>query len=309
MKKYQWMNTTVYHISKFSAWSVLIIFLGFFYFFLKSSFPAIHEYGWQFFINHEWNPSLLQFGALGAIKGTLITSLIALIIAIPVSFGITIFILKIAPLPMRKSLRIAIDLLAGIPSIIYGMWGLYACAPFIGTYVQPLMKSYFGNLPWFGHLFCDNFMGIGLFTAGVVLSIMIIPFITSIMQDVFEMVPNILLESVLSLGATTWEAIWYVIVPYGRIGFIGGIMLGLGRALGETMAVSFVIGNAHTMTTTLFGPANSITSSIANEFSESTEALYSSALIELGLFLFVLTGIVVFFSNLLLKYIKQEHGH
>jgi phosphate transport system permease protein len=234
---------------------------------------------------------------------------IALVIAIPVSFGITIFILKIAPVSMRKSLRIAIDLLAGIPSIIYGMWGLYACAPFIGTYVQPIMKSYFVNLPWFGHLFCDNFMGIGLFTAGVVLGIMIIPFITSIMQDVFEMVPNILLESVLSLGATTWEAIWYVIIPYGRIGFIGGIMLGLGRALGETMAVSFVIGNAHTMTTTLFGPANSITSSIANEFTEATEVLYSSALIELGLFLFVLTGVVVFLSNVLLKYIKREHGY
>ena len=261
----------------------------------------MQAYGWDFFAHDEWNPVLLHFGALGAIKGTLITSLIALAIAVPVSFGITIFILNIAPVSMRKTLRITIDLLAGIPSIIYGMWGLSACAPLIGHYIQPFMKHYFGNLPWMGHLFCDNAMGIGLFTAGVVLGIMIIPFITSMMQDVFEMVPHILIESVLSLGATTWEAIWYVIVPYGRIGFIGGIMLGLGRALGETMAVSFVIGNAHTLTSTLFGPASSITSSIANEFTEATETLYSSALLELGLFLFILTGLVVLLSNLLLK--------
>jgi phosphate transport system permease protein len=301
MKKYRWINIGMYWVSKLSALFVIIFFLGFFYFFLKTSMPAIQAFGWGFFGSHEWNPVLLHFGALGAIKGTLITSCIALIIAIPVSFGITIFILNVAPRSMRKSLRITIDLLAGIPSIIYGMWGLSACAPLVGAYVQPFMKHYFGYLPWIGHLFCDNSMGIGLFTAGLVLSIMIIPFITSIMQDVFEMVPHILLESVLSLGATTWEAIWYVIIPYGRIGIVGGVMLGLGRALGETMAVSFVIGNAHTLTSTLFSPASSITSSIANEFPEATELLYSSALIELGLFLFTLTGVVVLLSNLLLK--------
>lgn len=308
MKKVEIMNGMIKTLSRASVLIVIALFMGIFYFLIKNSQLSIHTFGLQFIHNQEWNPVLKIFGALGAIKGTLITSLIALLIAVPTSFGITMFILKVAPHSIQKALRISIDLLAGIPSIIYGMWGLYVFSPFVGQYIQPWMMHFFGDLPWIGHCFAGENYGMGLFTAGMVLGIMIIPFITSIMHDIFELVPNILVESVLSLGATTWESIWHVIIPYGRIGFAGGVMLGLGRAIGETMAVSFVIGNAHTMTTALFAPANSMTSSIANEFTEATYELYSSALVELGLILFVITAIVVFLSNFLLKLTKNQHG-
>jgi phosphate transport system permease protein len=308
MKKYRVMNGLIYFVSKMSVIFVICIFFGMFYFLIKNSLPSIHTFGFKFLFNNDWNPVLQSFGAIGAIKGTLITSFIALSLAVPVSFGITVFILKIAPTSIQKTLRISIDLLAGVPSIIYGMWGLYAFSPLVGHYIQPWLMRNFGDFPWIGHWFLGEPYGIGLFNAGIILGIMIIPFITSIMHDVFELVPDILLESVLSIGSTTWESIWHIILPYGRIGFVGGVMLGLGRALGETMAVSFVIGNAHTMTTVLFAPANSMTSSIANEFTEATHQLYNSALVELGLILFIITGVVVFLSNMLLKITKNQHG-
>lgn len=291
----------LYYLAVSSAMSVILIFLGIFYCLVEGSIPALKEFGLRFIYDTQWNPVLSQFSALGSIKGTLITSLIALTIAIPISFGITVFILKIAPKGMRKWLRVGVDLLAGIPSIIYGMWGLFSFAPFVGTYIQPGFTRLFHSVPFISSLFEGPQIGIGLFTAGLVLGIMVIPFIASIMHDVFELVPPILEESSYALGATTWETIWNVTLPYGKVGFIGGIMLGLGRALGETMAVAFVIGNAHTITTALFAPANSITSTLANEFTEASSEIYTSALIELGLLLFLVTTIVVSLSALLLQ--------
>jgi phosphate transport system permease protein len=273
-------------------------FLGIFITLFFKSLPTIHRFGLNFIFTRGWNPVTSEFGALGCIIGTLTSSLLALIIAIPTSFGIVVFIKKLAPFKLQKSLRMMIDLLAGIPSIIFGMWGLFALAPIIGNSIQPWLSKHF---TWFP-LFDGAPFGIGLFTAGIVLSIMIIPYIASVIYDVFEMVPNILQESAYALGSTTWETLIHIIIPYGRTGIIGGIMLGLGRALGETMAVSFVIGNAHTLTTTLFSPSNSITSTLANEFNEAHGDIYTSSLMEIGLFLFLITTGVVFLSQLLIRF-------
>lgn len=290
----------VFYLSMSCAISVLLIFAGIFYYLVKGSIPAFHAFGFHFFLSTQWDPVRQLFGAAGAIQGTLITSFIALLVGVPVSFGITIFTLKIAPFCIRKYLRVAIDVLAGVPSIIYGMWGLFALAPFIGSDVQTFLKSIGGET-----LFGGSPIGIGLFTAGLVLGVMIIPFISSIMYDVFETIPGILQESAYALGATTWETIRYVMLPYAGTGLTGGIMLGFGRALGETMAVTFVIGNAHTMATTLFMPSSSVTSTLANEFSEATNKLFLSALTELGLCLFVVTSIVIFLSRMLLRFIHK----
>lgn len=298
-----------YYLTQFSAVLVITIFAGILACLIYGSIPAIKAFGLHFLFDNSWNPVLVKFGASNAIAGTLISSAIALVLAVPVSFGVTVFILKIAPRRSRKYLRIAIDLLAGIPSIIYGIWGLFVLAPLIAQYIQPIFLFLFGNIPWLASYFSGPAIGMGLFTAGVVLGIMIIPFIASIMYEVFELVPNMLQESSYALGATTWETIWKVIVPYGRIGFIGGIMLGLGRALGETMAVAFVIGNAHTITVTLFSPANSMTSSLANEFTEATGPIYTSALVELALFLFLLTSTIIFLSRLLLRFLPKMHAN
>lgn len=295
------IDSSVFYLSMSCALSVLLIFAGIFYFLFVGSIPAFHAFGFQFLFNASWDPVREIFGGAGAIQGTLVTSFIALLIGVPISFGITIFTLKIAHFRIRKFLRVAVDVLAGIPSIIYGMWGLFALAPFIGTYVQPLLK----NIGILGPLFGGPQIGIGLFTAGIVLGIMIIPFISSIMHDVFETIPDILQESAFALGATTWETIRYVMLPYAGKGFIGGIMLGLGRALGETMAVTFVIGNAHTITTTLFMPSSSVTSTLANEFSEASSPIFLAALAELGLCLFVVTSIVIFLSRMLLRFIHK----
>jgi phosphate transport system permease protein len=297
----------LYSLALSSASSVILIFLGIFYCLVEGSLPAFKEFGFRFLYDTRWDPVLSQFSAVSSIKGTLISSFIALTIAIPISFGITVFILKIAPKGMRKSLQVGVDLLAGIPSIIYGMWGLFSFAPFVGAYIQPVIARLSDSVPFIGSFFEGPQIGIGLFTAGLVLGIMVIPFIASIMHDVFELVPHILEESSYALGATTWETIWNVTLPYGRVGLIGGIMLGLGRALGETMAVAFVIGNAHTMTTTLFSPANSITSTLANEFTEASSQMYTSALIELGLLLFLVTTIVVSLSALLLQWMYRRN--
>jgi phosphate transport system permease protein len=291
-----------YAISWFSCVLVIFIFLGVLLSLLKGSWLAIKTFGFQFLWNDCWNPVKQMFGALGVLKGTVITSLIALVFAVPLSFALTIFTLRILPKSLRNSFRIAIDLLAGIPSIIYGMWGLFFLVPIIGTYIQPCLAHLF---PHHG-FFAGPPLGIGLFSAGIVLGLMIIPFITSIMQDVIELVPPLYWESVFALGATTWEAIRYIIIPFGRTGLIGGIMLGLGRALGETMAVAFIVGNAHTITHSLFVPASTITSTLANEFNEASNPLYSSVLVELGLNLFILTGFIVLISNQLLKVAKKK---
>ena len=249
-----------------------------------------------------------DFGALVPIYGTLVTSVIALGIAIPVSFGISLFLTELSPVWLRRPLGTAVEMLAAIPSIIYGMWGLFVFAPLFQQYVQPIFSSTLGNIPGIKILFSGPPMGIGMLTAGIILAVMVIPFITAVMRDVFELVPPMLKESAYGLGSTTWEVVWRVVLPYTKVGVIGGVMLGLGRALGETMAVTFVIGNAHQLSASLFAPGNSIASALANEFTEAVGDLYTSALIELGLILFVITTIVLALSKLLLMQLAKGEG-
>lgn len=270
--------------------------------------PAIHAFGFGFLTSSEWDPVNDQYGALIPIIGTLVTSSIALIIAIPVSFGIAIFLTELSPRILRRPLGIAIELLAGIPSIIYGMWGLFVFAPLFADYVEPWLNQHVAPLPYIGPFFSGPPMGIGILTASIILSIMVIPFITSVMRDVFDVVPTLLKESAYGLGATTWEVMWNVILPYTKVGVVGGIMLGLGRALGETMAVTFVIGNAHELTRSLLMPGNSISSALANEFTEAVGELYTSSLIELGLILFFITFVVLSIARYMLYKLGQREG-
>ncbi|MDD2885704.1 MAG: phosphate ABC transporter permease PstC [Dechloromonas sp.] len=274
-----------------------------------SAMPSIKEFGFGFLFSSEWNPPAERFGALVPMYGTVVTSVIALVIALPISFGIALFLTELSPAWLRRPLGIAIELLAGIPSIVYGIWGLLVFAPIFGQYVQPLIGGTLGQLPIIGGLFSGPSLGIGILAAGIILAIMIIPFITSVMRDVFELVPPMLKESCYGLGGTTWEVVWKVVLPYTRVGVIGGVMLGLGRALGETMAVTFVIGNASLLSNfSLFLPGNSITSALANEFAEASPGLYTSALVELGLILFLITFIVLSFSKLLLLSLEKQSG-
>lgn len=272
------------------------------------AWPALKAFGFGFLVSAEWNPVTDEFGALVPIFGTLATSAIALAVGVPVSFGIALFLTELSPLWLRRPLGIAVELLAGIPSIIYGMWGLFVLAPVLQETVQPWLIEHLGDLPAIGFLFQGAPMGIGILTAGIILAIMVIPFIASVMRDVFEVVPPLLKESAYGLGATTWEVVRHVVLPYTKIGVVGGIMLGLGRALGETMAVTFVIGNAHQFTTSLMMPGNSIASAIANEFTEATSDLHVAALIELGLILFFITVIVLALSKLLLLQLARAEG-
>ncbi len=273
------------------------------------SWESIQSFGLGFIWSSEWNPPQERFGALIPIYGTLVTSLIALCIAVPVSFGIALFLTELSPGWLRRPLGIAIELLAAVPSIVYGMWGLMVFAPFFGQYIQPLLSDTLGMVPVIGALFEGAPLGIGILTAGIILAIMIIPFIASVMRDVFAVTPAMLKESAYGLGSTTWEVIWNVVLPYTRVGVIGGIMLGLGRALGETMAVTFVIGNTNFLNSiSLYEPGNSITSTLANEFGEATPGIYTSALIELGLILFLITLAVLVFSKLLLLRLSKQEG-
>jgi len=273
------------------------------------SWPAIRRFGLGFLWSGEWNPPMEQFGALIPIYGTLVTSLIALVIAVPVSFGIALFLTELAPPWLKRPLGIAIELLAGIPSIVYGMWGLLVFAPVFSKYVQPLMADTLGRLPVFGELFSGAPLGIGILSAGIVLAIMTIPFIASVMRDVFDVTPAMLKESAYGVGATTWEVVWNVVLPYTKVGVIGGIMLGLGRALGETMAVTFLIGNMNFFNgVSLFLPGNSIASALANEFAEAESPIYTASLIELGLILFFITFIVLSLSKLLLSRLSRQEG-
>ena len=269
---------------------------------------SLEKFGVGFLFNANWDPVKEDFGAVVPIYGTLVTSAIAMAIGIPVSFGIAMFLTELSPVWLRRPLGTAIEMLAAIPSIIYGMWGLFVFAPLFQEYLQPMLISTLGNVPVLGGLFSGAAMGIGMMTAGLILSIMVIPFITAVMRDVFELVPPMLRESAYALGSTTWEVMWRVVLPYTKVGVIGGIMLGLGRALGETMAVTFVIGNAHRLSTSLFAPGNSIASALANEFTEAVGDLYTSALIELGLILFLITTIVLACSKLLLMQLGKREG-
>jgi phosphate transport system permease protein len=270
--------------------------------------PAFQKFGLGFFFTNVWNPVKLEFGALAPIYGTLVTSAIALLIGVPVSFGIALFLTEMCPVVLKRPLGTAVELLAAIPSIIYGMWGLFVFAPIFGDYIQPALTRVFGNLWILGPLFRGAPNGIGVLSAGIILSVMVIPFIASVMRDVFEIVPPVLKESAYGIGATTWEVVWNVVFPYTRVGVIGGIMLGLGRALGETMAVTFVIGNAYRISASLFEPGNSIASALANEFNEAADPVHRASLIALGLVLFLLTFIVLACSRLLLAQLAKGEG-
>ncbi|MDG1074997.1 MAG: phosphate ABC transporter permease subunit PstC [Methylophilaceae bacterium] len=292
----------------FFAALVLILLVGIIISLFIGSWPALKTFGLPFFASAEWNPVTEEYGALVPIYGTLATSVVAMVIAVPVSFGIALFITEIAPVWLKRPIGVAIELLAGIPSIIYGMWGLFVFAPLFADYVQPWINDHLGEIPLVGLLFQGPPMGIGMLTAGFILAIMVIPFTCSVMRDVFEVVPPMLKESAYSLGSTKWEVVWNVILPYTKTGVIGGVMLGLGRALGETMAVTFVIGNSHEIFASLMMPGNTISSAIANEFAEAVGGLYTSSLIALGLTLFIITFIVLALSKLLLLRLSKNEG-
>lgn len=270
---------------------------------------AFSEFGWGFLVSTEWDPVRERYGALVAIYGTLVTTAIAMIIAVPVSFGIALFLTEVAPAWIRQPLGSAIELLAGIPSIIYGMWGLFVLAPLLGNHVYPWVDEHLGPWPVLGALFRGPPLGIGMLTAGIVLAIMVIPFISSVMREVFLTVPTRLKESAYALGSTTTEVVWDIVLPYTRSAVIGGIFLGMGRALGETMAVTFVLGNAHRISASLLEPGNSIAASIANEFAEATTPMYQSALLALGFLLFVVTFIVLSIAKLMLMQLKKREGN
>ena len=272
------------------------------------AWPALEHFGPGFITRVEWDPVNDEYGALIAIAGTLITSLLALLIAFPVSFGIALFLTEICPTWLKRPLGTAVELLAGVPSIIYGMWGLFIFAPFFADHVQPLLQNTLGEVPVIGALFQGPMMGIGMLTAGIILSIMIIPFIAAVMRDVFDTCPAVLKESAYALGCTRWEVMRKVVLPYTRIGVVGGVMLGLGRALGETMAITFVIGNAHKLSWSLFAAGNSIASTLANEFAEAETGLHMSSLFALGLILFVITFIVLAAAKLMLARLEKGEG-
>lgn len=303
-----WGDRTFRWMTQFFALAVLLVLAAILATLAWAAWPAFRHFGWGFLFSTEWNPVTLRFGALSPMVGTLVTSMIAMLIGIPISFGIALFLTEIAPAWLRRPVGTAIELLAAIPSIIYGMWGLFVFAPFFTDYIQPLMTETLGNLPGIGPLFQGPPIGISVFNAGFILAIMVIPFIAAITRDVFEVVPRTLKESAYAMGLTRWEVIWRVVLPFTKVGVIGGIMLGLGRALGETMAVTFVIGNSHALHLSLFMPGNTISSTLANEFTEADGELYTSSLIALGFLLFVITMIVLSFARLLLMRLERTQG-
>jgi phosphate transport system permease protein len=298
-----WMDAAFERLTRFFAllvFSLLAAIIG--------SRVTLEKFGLGFLTNVAWDPVKDDFGAVVPIYGTLVTSLIAMLIGIPVSFGIALFLTELSPAWLKRPLGTAIELLAAIPSIIYGMWGLFVFVPLFQAHLQPKLVDSLGAIPGIGALFEGPPLGIGMLTAGLILSIMVIPFITAVMRDVFELVPPLLKESAYGLGSTTWEVVWRVVLPYTKVGVVGGIMLGLGRALGETMAVTFVIGNAHQLAISLMAPGNSIASALANEFTEAVGDVYFSALIELGLILFLITTVVLALSKLLLLRLARQEG-
>ncbi len=291
-----------------AALAVLLILGGVIISLIQGSIPAFRAFGFGFFTTEVWNPVTEKFGAGAAIFGTLVTSVIAMAIAVPVGIGIAIFLTELCPPALRRPIGIAIELLAGIPSIIYGIWGLFLFAPFMQQYVQPGLIALFGNVPVLSSVFAGPPYGIGMLTAGLILAIMVLPFVTSISRDVFETVPPMLKESAYGIGCTTWEVVGNIVIPYTRVGVIGGVMLGLGRALGETMAVTFVIGNAHKISASLIAPGTTISATIANEFTEAVGDLYTSSLIALGLILFMITFVVLAIARIMLARLDVKAG-
>mgnify|MGYP001598224213 CR=1 FL=1 len=301
-------DSTLRILTRSAAILVLIMLGGVIVALIEGSLPALKEFGPGFLTTQSWNPVTERFGALAPIYGTIVTSFIAMLIGVPISIGIAIFITELCPRSLKRPISTAIELLAGIPSIIYGIWGLFVLAPLLQQYVQPWLISATEDLPLLSVLFAGPPYGIGVLTAALVLSIMVLPFITSITRDVFETVPPMLKESAYGLGCTTWEVVRHIVLPYTRTAVIGGVMLGLGRALGETMAVTFVIGNAHRIKASLLAPGTTISASIANEFTEAVGDLYTSSLIALGLILFLITFIVLAAARLMLARIQRMEG-
>ncbi|WP_198971807.1 phosphate ABC transporter permease subunit PstC [Xylophilus sp. ASV27] len=296
-------------LAKGAALLTLALLLGILASLVAGAWPAIEKYGLSFLTRSVWDPARNDYGGLVMIYGTLATSIIALLIAVPVSFGIALFLTELSPAWLKRPLGTAIELLAAVPSIVYGMWGLMVFGPILATYVQQPLQTLLKGVPYLGALVSGPPVGIGILSAGIILAIMIIPFIASVMRDVFEVTPPLLKESAYGLGSTTWEVVSKVVLPYTRTGVLGGIMLGLGRALGETMAVTFVIGNMNQLSSlSLFQAANSITSALANEFAEAGEGLHQASLIYLGLVLFFITFVVLMLSKLLLLRLQKNEG-
>ncbi|HEX2791333.1 MAG TPA: phosphate ABC transporter permease subunit PstC [Steroidobacteraceae bacterium] len=289
-----------------SAVLVLVLLAGVLMALCYGGWPALRTFRFGFLTHEVWNPVTDQFGALAPLYGTVITSLIAMLIAVPLAFGIAVFLTETCPLWLRGPIASCIELLAAVPSIVFGIWGLFVLAPVLQHAVQPWLIASFGDLPWIGKLFRGPPYGIGLMTAGLVLAVMVLPFITSVMREVFLATPRSLKEAAYGLGATQWEVVWDVVLSNSRAGIIGGMMLGLGRALGETMAVTFVVGNAHRISTSLLAPGTTISASIANEFTEAVGTLYTSSLIALGLLLFVLTFTIIAAARLLLMQLERR---
>jgi phosphate transport system permease protein len=299
-------DTAFRNLTRLAVFAVLALLSGVILALVVGSVPAFKAFGFGFVTTEIWNPVTEKFGALAPIYGTLVTSFIALVIAVPVGLMIALFLTELCPLWLRRPIAIAIELLAGIPSIIYGIWGLFVFAPFVQTHIQPFLIDTFDGVPGLQDLFAGPPYGIGLLTAGFILAIMVLPFVTAISRDVFEAVPAVLKEATYGLGCTTWEVFKHVVLPYTRVGVIGGVMLGLGRALGETMAVTFVIGNAHSVSASILAPGTTISASIANEFTEAVGDLYTSSLIALGLILFVITFIVLAAARYLLLRLQKQ---
>ncbi len=301
-------DAVFYGLTVIFAALVLLILGGVIVALLDGAWPALRQFGLGFFVGAAWNPVTENFGALAPIYGTLVTSFIAMLIGIPVAFGVALFITELCPKWLRRPLGTMIELLAAIPSIIYGIWGLFVLAPFVQEYIEPAMIATLGNIPGLGVLFEGPPLGIGVLTAGFILAIMVLPFIASVMRDVFETVPPMLKESAYGVGATTTEVMWRVVLPFTRIGVVGGILLGLGRALGETMAVTFVIGNSHHIHASILQPGTTISASLANEFTEAVGDLYQSSLMALGFILFLITFVVLAMAKAMLIQLQKQAG-
>ena len=295
--------------TQLAALLVVVIFAGIMVALGIGAYPAFKAFGLEFFTTSVWNPVTERFGAFPTIYGTLVTSVLAMLVAVPIGIGIAIFLTELCPRQLKRPIGIAIELLAGIPSIIYGIWGFFIFAPFFQAIIEPWLIGFFANIPFLQDMFAGPPYGIGTFTASLILSIMILPFISAVTRDVFETVPATLKEAAYALGCTTWEVMWRIVLPYTRSGVVGGAMLALGRALGETMAVTFVVGNAHHINMSLFAPGTTISATIANEFAETDAgSLYQSSLFAIGVILFLITFIVLASAQLMLRSLEQRSG-
>lgn len=301
----KWMEPVFASLTKLSAIAVLGLLGGIFALLFYESLPAFHKFGVRFLFSDAWNPVLENFGALSPICGTLISSFIAMLVGTPLAFGVALFLNELCPFRIRPVLGVAVELLAAIPSIIYGMWGLFVLAPFMSRYVEPGMISLLGPIPVIGSLFQGPPFGIGMLTAGLILAVMILPFIAAVSRQVFATAPPLLREAAYGVGANTWEVCIRILIPYARTELLGAVMLGLGRALGETMAVTFVIGNAHHISQSLLAPGTTISAVLANEFTEAIGGVYISSLLALGFILFLITFSVLFLARLLMR--RADH--